>query len=312
MSSPFSSGGLRQTLRNFKQQNPWPLFWEKRLQKKILRTRPIYTTPQDADCDVELHLLCYHRDWMLAIWALKSFYYYSQVHYRLVIHLQSEIPEEGHSALAFHFPWARVVTKKEADEKCEPYLQSIGADRLLEARRKNGLFYKLVDVQLFANSPTLFCLDPDVLFFRGAEEIVAEAKNPVEKYWFQKDAFSGYCGVSVEEARESWDMKLCPSLNTGMVLRAKDSFSFAELDEYLAHPKLKNYSTHAEQTLQALYACKRDMAAYWPESYLVNMNSATPPGAVCRHYAGPSRGFLHQDGIKRLVQGGLLKELQRS
>src|SRR3954469_2897574 len=87
---------------------------------KILATPPIFTDKVTDNCALAVHLMCHQGDYLSAIWALKSFYYYSRASYPLVIRVQGNSPRVLRERLRKHFPNARLVLQQEADRVVEP------------------------------------------------------------------------------------------------------------------------------------------------------------------------------------------------
>ena len=147
------------------------------------------------------------------------------------------------------------------------------------------------------DAPNLLTIDSDVLFFRNPEAFV----KPTEKHVFQRDPVSTYV-LEPEKARAELGIELVPCINVGMMHFRRNSISLARCDEYLAaFPKLDGW---LEQTLYALHASELKNAEYLPEEYLISLQSgADYSKLVARHYAGPSRRLLHEEGIPFVLKG---------
>jgi len=78
------------------------------LWSKILTARPFPVEPIESGAPVEVHLLCCEFDYLSALWALKSFYYFADAKFPLAIHLQGWCPRRIIWRLRRHFPGARV------------------------------------------------------------------------------------------------------------------------------------------------------------------------------------------------------------
>src|ERR1700674_5664600 len=111
----------------------------------ILDTAPIITEPLSDAAGVETHILTYNRDYLSAIWALKSFYHYSGVRYPLVIHAQGRTSHRMLARLRKHFPTANLITQAEADSRVERWLLERRYPNLLTARRSSIMMMKLID-----------------------------------------------------------------------------------------------------------------------------------------------------------------------
>src|SRR5262249_29954319 len=99
------------------------------VRRRILSTRPIENT-NDRRCEV--HVLTSEQDWLNLIWTLKSFYVASDRQYALCIHEDGSLDKFALSSLRHHFPSARIIGRREADERMAQELR--GFPRSLEFR----------------------------------------------------------------------------------------------------------------------------------------------------------------------------------
>jgi hypothetical protein len=261
---------------------------------QILKSPPLRTGGPGGD--TELHLLCYRNDYLGALWTLKTFYRFAPASIPLVIHIQGTPTSRMMRRLKYHFPDARLILQSEADPLVIRELQRRGLKRLIAARNANHYTLKLTDFLLLGEAPNLLTLDSDILFFRRPEAFL----NATTRHVFQRDPESTYV-LSVEGARSAFGIELAPCINVGMMRFRRDSVSLKRCDEYLAaFPKLDGW---LEQTLYALHASEQGNAEYLPEEYLISLAKGLDySGVVARHYAGPSRALLHEEGIPLLLR----------
>jgi hypothetical protein len=258
-----------------------------------LETAPVRT---GLGGDTEVHLLCYRNDYLGAIWALKTFYWRSASSLPLAIHIQGEATREMRRHLRKHFPDARVIEQSEADALVIPELRRRGLNRLLAARVANHYMLKLTDFVLLAKAENLVTLDSDVLFFQFPEALL----RPTQKHLFQRDPQSTYV-LDPDTARAELHIEMVGRINVGMMRFSRDRLSLARCDEYLAaFPALDGW---LEQTLYALHASEVGNAEFLPDDYLISLSAGDDHSKlVARHYAGPSRRFLHEQGIPYLLR----------
>lgn len=276
---------------------------------RILETAPINTEPVQEGAPVEVHTLCYERDYLCAIWALKSFYHFAQVRYPLVIHLQGHATRRMLARLHEHFPAARVVTQDVADAAVETCLRGRGLMRLLAARRQNPFMLKLTDFPILGSAVHLLTLDSDLVFFRRPSELLIATDEPLPVSIFQRDPASAY-NITEEQAYSKLGIKLSPRINTGITLFPTRSLELERCEKYLMHTEVARLTGWIEQTLHALCASEQGRVAYLPESYLVSLRKDVDPASlVMRHYAGPSRPLLTDEGMVGLIETGFIKHL---
>ena len=263
------------------------------LWRRILKTAPITT---GTEGDTEVRLMCYYLDYLCAIWALKSFYRAAGVRYPLSIQIQGRAPARVERILRRHFPDARIVTQGAADSEVERHLVDCGWMRLLEARRANQYIQKLTDNVIMSGFPYILLLDSDVLFFRKPEELLAFEGDHI----FQQDFESTYV---IEKAA---GVRVAPRLNAGIMKFRPASISLARCNAYLADfPK---YEGWLEQTLLALHASETNTANILPPTYLISFDrNINPDTLVARHYAGPTRPLMTEEGMPWLIRHGFLK-----
>jgi hypothetical protein len=235
------------------------------------------------------------------LWALKTFYYFSRTNYPLVIHLQGAVPRRVLTRFHRHFPSARVIRQGEADQIVERDLLRRGLVRLANARRYSPFMLKLTDFPMMSRAVHLLTLDSDVLFFRRPSELLGSTATPMTVSLFQRDRASTY-NLSEPRALAELGVLLAPCVNTGIALFPRDSLDLIRCERYLAHPDVARPTGWIEQTLHALCASEQGRVAYLPDTYLLSLDPGlgghTP---IARHYAGPSRHLLTEQGIPALV-----------
>jgi hypothetical protein len=294
--------------RQLQYEGAWRAHRRWRLWSRILDTPPVITDPVGRT-PIEVHVLCYQRDYLCALWALKSFYHFARVTYPVVIHLQGDFPHRATARLRHHFPVARVLPQREADGIMEPWLRTRGLERVRAARQRTPFMLKLTDFPVCSESTHLLALDSDVVFFRFPEELLIAAGTPTSVTLFQRDPESTY-NISEERALFDLGIRLAPRVNTGITVFPRDSLDLARCEEYLCHPDVARPTGWIEQTLHALCASERGRVAFLPDTYLISLEAGVAlESLVARHYAGPSRPLLTSEGMQELVRTGFLDQL---
>jgi hypothetical protein len=274
------------------QREGFPKAWRRwRLWTRILGTPAATTRVAGEGEPVEVHLLCYRDDYLCAIWALKSFYKHAAVDWPLTIHIQGEAPARVGRRLRAHFPQARIVAQREADGIVNRHLARHGWQRLLSARAANHYMLKLTDYRILSGARRLITLDSDVLFFQRPAELLEFTGT----HLFQRDPESTYLVPGIPGVR------IAPRLNVGIMSFLRESISLARCDEYLGH--FRERTGWLEQTLYALHASETGTATCLPDTYLISLEAGIDAGAlVARHYAGPSRHLLTEEGMPYILR----------
>ena len=273
-----------------------------RLWIKVLDLPPVQTDDVSADASVEVHLVCCLKDYLCALWALKTFYFTAGVSYPLIVHLNGTMTTRALSRLRTHLPNARIVEQRAIEGIVTDWLVNNNCPRLQQVRSKNGFMLKLVDVNLLSEAPRLLVLDSDVLFFRRPDELLSAVKSAQDGMLFQRDAGSTY-NLTLDEARTQLGINLAPRVNTGIMLFAKNAVDLCRCETLLEHPAVARQTGWIEQTLYALVASESDSVRYLSGDYLVSLEpKENLASLVARHYAGPSRRYLTENGLPFALQ----------
>ncbi len=279
------------------------------LWSKILRTRPFPVKPIESGAPVEVHLLCCEFDYLSAIWALKSFYYFARVRFPLAIHLQGWVPRRIIRRLRRHFPGARIITQPEADTLVNDWLISRRLERLRTLRRENFMMQKLVDFLLMCHAARLLILDSDVLFFATPHHLLDAAHSTPNAAFFQLDPADNY-NISAEQALERFGIQLKPRINAGLALVPRDEVDLVRCEELASDNDVARSNGLVEQTLWALLTSERIPVRHLPDSYLISLDPCCDVrDLIARHYAGPSRPLFTSEGVRALIEAGFLKKV---
>jgi hypothetical protein len=265
-------------------------YWRDVVRPRILRTSPIRET-DNATC--EIHVLTSNADWLNLIWALKSFYWASGRRYALCIHDDGTLQPSDVAILKSHFPKARLIERKAADQRVHEALAD--HPRCWQFRQTNLLAPKVFDFPVYLESKRMLLLDSDVLFFSEPKALLDVIENAdYAKNCFNSDISSSY---TVE-----------PEINSGLALIHGSSLRFDWIEEFLQMPGiLQGHFWRIEQTLYALCSSKFGVELL-PSEYSVRLgpcNLSLP----CRHYVGAIRHLMYGEGIRHLVKVGMLKAL---
>lgn len=278
-----------------------------RLWSRILKSAPVHTETTSDSAEIELHTLCYWRDYLCAMWALKSFYHFSGARYPLVIHFQGFTTPLMLRRMRRHFPDARIVTEAEADPLIERWLAERDLHQLLVRRKQNPFILRLCDFFITCRSPYMMMFDSDVLFFDRPAELLAPPQSRTA-FVFMRDFSSGYT-ISPEAAREIFGIDVEPLLNAGIAVIRRDAVDLGRCNELLATDAIGNGEpSYQDQTLYALIASESKQLQYLPSAYLLSLEAGRSfDGITARHYAGDSRPLMTSEGMPYLIERGLLE-----
>jgi hypothetical protein len=276
-----------------------------RLWSQVLATPPVYADVPGRS-EVEVHLLCHRGDHLCAIWALKTLYRTSGVRWPAVVHIQGVCTAAMKRRFRTHVPDARIIVQEDADARV---LDALGDryPRLVEARRASPFMMKLIDPVLLASADRIVILDSDVLFFREPRELRAHVESaPADAWLFQQDPVSTY-NVTEEESASALGIRIPERVNSGIAVVPRCLVDLELCERLLEHPDVRRPSGWIEQTLFALCAGARGRVEYLSPSYVISLERGLDY-SVCtaRHYAGPSRPLLTEEGMPYAALHGCL------
>jgi hypothetical protein len=284
------------SLRRIQAEGAGRAFRRWRQWSQVLATAPVRAEVPGRG-PVEVHLLCHRGDHLCAIWALKSFYRTSGVRWPAVVHVQGRLTAAMRRRFRHHVPDATVISQDEADARV---LEALSArhPRLLDARRLSPFMMKLIDPVLCAGAERLVILDSDVLFFREPRELCAHVEQAAPDAWlFQRDPSSTY-NISEADAATAFGIRMPARVNSGIAMVPRSLVDFDLCERLLEHPDVSRPTGWIEQTLFALCAGAAGRVTFLPSSYLISLERGLDYGSfTARHYAGPSRPLLTEEGM---------------
>lgn len=259
--------------------------------RRILRCAPI-TGLTDVRC--EIHVLTSRHDWLMLLWALRSFYRASGRNYRLCLHDDGSLLAADIAELRRQFPDARLISRAAADERLERLLAAAPICR--SHRAANPLLLKTFDFEAFLESERMVVLDSDLLFFRAPEALLEriEKAGPIQN-GFNRDWRYGY-SVAWEELEARAPVPVESHINSGLGVLQRGTVSVEWCEEYFRKfPSLPSHPHRIEQTLIALCAA-RSGHSMLPAPYDVH-DGATDFTRPMRHYSGSFRRRLYTEGL---------------
>lgn len=288
-----SLGSIYLKLRQKYQHGLRTVWYRDHVREEILQTKPISDTTSHL---CEIHVLTSSTDYLNLLWALKSFYFYSQRNYSLCIHEDGTLQQEQIAILRYHFPKARIILKSETDEIMRNALAAYPA--CSNFRMSNHLAPKLFDFKHFLESDRMLLLDSDILFFENPKELIDRVEDiNYHKNVFNKDVMYGYT-VPFEEMQAHIDFTLVPYFNSGLGLIHKDSIRTEWIEEFLHIPNIIGHFWRIEQTLFALCSSRYGVELL-PTAYDVRLDKGVI-GLPARHYVGAIRHLMYREGIRQL------------
>jgi hypothetical protein len=266
--------------------------WHREITLPRIFSQPPITGLTDDSCEV--HVLTSREDWIMLLWALRTFYRTSRTRYRLCVHEDGTLPASARQRLQEQFPDARIISRSDADDRMAAALRD--APRCAEYRRQHPLLLKTFDFPIFLESERLLLLDSDILFFRRPETLLARISDPgYRRNTLNRDWAYGY-SVPPEELAGHGLSNVEPLINSGLGLLHAGSIRSEWCEEYFTRlPSLPSHSHRIEQTLIALCSM-RFGHEFLPPEYDV-YSGPTDFSRCSRHFSGPFRETLFSEGV---------------
>jgi len=156
---------------------------EKSKYEFILESSPVNATPRD---DFELHTLTCERDFLRSLWSLKSFYHFSGLRPRLVIHNDGSLSESSVSSLKSHFVGCTMLAPP--DEKVMKALTLYPMCRFFRDK-KLALSRMLFDYMICAEADYIVGMDSDILWYSNAPTLASLIKSRTPFYLSGGEAY---------------------------------------------------------------------------------------------------------------------------
>ncbi|HWE03311.1 MAG TPA: hypothetical protein VG326_12955 [Tepidisphaeraceae bacterium] len=260
----------------------------------------------------EVHILIRGADVRLALWAIKSFYTFSEVVWPLVWHQGGPIDRHDRDLLSRHFPNSRFVAEEAADSEVTYQLEKHKLKRCADARRRSVMMRKLLDCLLLSAAENVLLIDSDILFFRRPDELIHAGRSRLSRSLFNRDCSDWPYNLTPEAAKERHCLDLVPRLNAGLCLFRRESLPLTLIEEFLADPDILSDPWWTEQTLHALLASRLG-CDFLPETYMLSfgpgMTTSAGQPLTAKHYANFPRPFLYDEGMRELIERGFISAL---
>jgi hypothetical protein len=272
------------------------------VRSRILQT-PSLLLPQTSE--YEIHTLTSQQDWLDLLWALKSFYHFSDTRPALCIHDDGTLTPEICEIISTHFVGVRLIKREQSDVEVLDSLANYPA--CYKLRSENNLSIKLFNLIHYAQSPRVLLLDSDVLTFSQPVELLDALNDKETPNRFNGDVKDAYTAPR-DELANGLDLEVASRFNSGVCVLQMDSLQLTEIERYLSSNLLQGHFWLIEQTLFCLcssrYGCQPLSQPY--DVILEDGLSKKP----LKHYVGAIRNRMYAEGMRHLAQQGFLKNIE--
>jgi len=272
--------------------------YDKTNKERILFSKPIVCK---NGSEFEVHIITSEKDFLGAIWCLKTFYHFSGVRPKLVIHEDGTLTANGIKTLLKHFVNCRIIRRKDADEDLKHFLANYKYSQKNRLNKDFVCALKLFDAFYYASVDKLLFLDSDILFFKKPNEIIEYIKE--DKPFFISDYKDSYA-KPISQLNEMFGIDVFPRVNAGLTYLRKGYYIdnlglienyFKKMDNLIEPHKVNRH----EQTLNAILLSKCG-AIRLNENYQISRQPITDK-TICHHFVNDgSRDICYKEGLKHL------------
>ncbi|MDA0349738.1 MAG: hypothetical protein O3C43_21930 [Verrucomicrobia bacterium] len=262
--------------------------------------------PQSKGNDVELHMLCGHRDTAMGIFASWSLLRFLEETGKLYVHSDGSLTDDDIEKWSAVIPDLVVVSKEEADRRVTEVLEGT-TQHLYRWRCNYGMSAQVVDAHFFGEAQKIVSFDSDVLAFHSPDAFISSVLSSTMEYMWCQDFQDAYSAPR-QMFQDVFGIEMPNRFNGGFMVTPRFSLeTFQEVDEIMETMRLDGRidMDHywSAQTYYAILAARRGLTKMMPPTYDTH-KGRTRRSAVVRHYVGVDqiRFRYFTEGIPRLLK----------
>lgn len=250
--------------------------------REILSTKPMCAHP---DSQIQICSVTSHEDYPMVLLAYKSFFHHTGVNVDYLIFDDGSLLDSDIAIIQSHIGSITIVDKREYDRKVKQYF---GIKSPVWVYKDSPYIIKKIGIFLFSSKPKIILMDSDVLFFKTAQEIRKWVAGSYDWFYIQDCLANSYV-LSEIEAKELFNLRLTPYVNSGLIGFLRKDFDLAILLKLIdIHAKLSFGRPPQMQVYFSLLLSKikkRRKILILPRTYLVTEDKKEfTPALVCGHY----------------------------
>ena len=272
--------------------------WFKRrsIQKKILKTSPITT---DSLGDIEVRVLTWELDCLNLIWALKSFYFFSEENFPLYIH-DGGLTQENIKLLKAHFPNAFIIKQEVANKIVDDFLLKHGHKKSHQYRYENIATRKVFDFFILSDAKRIISIDSDIIFYKKPAHLINTKTNI-----YNQDFQYSY-SMELDQLENYFKIRPPAFINSGLFNVSQKIMNFDLIEKWLNNDQFFSNKWVTEQTIHALSSSLTE-AKLLPVEYMIGTTPGFHKNVICKHYPGTFRPLFYQEGMKKLIKDRIFK-----
>lgn len=303
---------MNRGFQQIKQHGIELLYWRFFFLRKILKTKPIICP---SASELEVHMQICQRDWINGIWTLKSFYYFVNLPFRLVLlHDGSlDLPQFSYIKKTYKelFPGVVIYSRSHIGQLIQAYFcdKFPTLNKMWHSKRFITL-PKILDSFVLSNNEYYLSLDPDVMFFGYPKELIEfiEQRNQLAACWnipqYRGHSDGMYC-FTREEVYRLTNYHLPTSFGTGCGTVNRKAFDWHLVEEVFSQlPILPNHDFMVDQTIAGLFSAKYGYHPLPRHRYTIEPVDNLH-GVITRHYFSKTRDLMYVEGVRYLYNQGI-------
>lgn len=258
---------------------------------KILRANKIFEKPINNP-NLSIHILTCHKDLIICLWSLASFYQVATEIGQLYIHNDGTLTIKDGNILKKIFPSARIIEPQSINQENNLFQQYPWLKKFRFEIPNYFLIKKLIDPYLISDKKNILIIDSDLLWFKEPTKINEEIKdNCLNSLMVANNSLSFVYFKNNEKLDEQ-----SASFNSGIVLYQPDHFNRQKLNSYLEKIDIANQQNR-HFIEQAGYAfCLENLKKLNEKKYTIKEKVGEE--TVVKHYTSPRRPLFYLEGLK--------------
>ncbi|MFA6410051.1 MAG: hypothetical protein WCW26_00535 [Candidatus Buchananbacteria bacterium] len=265
------------------------------LAPKILAGKKVLSKPIN-NTELSIHILTCHRDLVMLIWSLASFYYFSKVIGQLYIHSDGSLTPDDKKLISQFFLDAIFIEPSDILEKNSQGLNAHPVIKQFRIEHQNDLFTKKIIDSFFVSDKKFHLLfDSDILWFKDSQAIFDQLNLSLPKSLMIGGNGGGNYVYFKDGTKLSDDLA---NFNAGVIFYSKDNFDLNRLAEFLTKfdTAQKRNFYFLEQAGHAY--CLNNLNAWSKDKYFIHQT--VDQNTIAKHYTSPRRPLFYIEGIEIL------------
>lgn len=258
---------------------------------RLLKTKQALDKPINRK-DLSVHILTCHRDLIMSVWSLASYYQNTTIIGQLYIHSDGSLTDKDKAILKNFFPISKIEDTKNFEDKYIDRLENFPTIKKFRIElTKFFLLKKIVDQHFVSDSNLHLVIDSDLLWLKKIDEIeegIDQGANNslmITNNGLAQVYFKG--GVAIDDKAASF--------NSGIVLYKKENFDLDKFTEYLEKIDIDDpRNVHFIEQAGFAY-CLKNLVGLPLEKYHIQGDIA--PETVMKHYTSPRRAQFYFEGL---------------